>query len=160
MMSDVKVIIAVAIITVLVIAAILYIRGVLGRPTRGVLHVPQGRNIVPVIVCQDAHLRPFKYDQTFDAVVVAGDTYIQNAYTGRRQTGECAIAFKNKPIGFVDSTDSFVLVLSKLANTYKKVTVKAVIISMNSNGQAVLELKLPDEKWFLRALKNTAERRA
>jgi hypothetical protein len=135
----------------LAFCAIAYFKSTLGKPQMGVLKVPLGRDLVSVAVYQSSCLKPYKYDQTFDAVVLPGVHALKDEFDGRRQSGEGAISYKGTILGFADTTDSSVLALVKLAGAYKKVVVQAVILSIDHDGRPIIQLKLPNASWFKRA---------
>lgn len=153
MSMDVKGVVFVVLIAAVVGIAFSFLRTLMGKSTRGVLHVPQGKNIVPVIVCQEKPLKPFKFSQAFDVVFIANPTTITNQYTGEVLSGPCAIEYRNKPVGFMDHSSRYVHVLSKLGRKNKKLVVSAMVQATDEDGRPIMHLRLPDDKWFLRALK-------
>ena len=63
------------------------------------------------------------------------------------------LSFRNKPFGLADQASSYTQTLSQLAELNQKVIVQAVITSLDAQGRPVIELRLPNPKWFVRALK-------
>lgn len=153
MSMEVKGIVFGVLLVALAVVVIMFIRNVMGKSTRGVLHVPQGKTIVPVVVCQQNSLKSIKYSQVFDVDLIAEPTTITNEYTGEELSGTCAIEYRNKPVGFMDQSSRYVGVLSKLGQNNRKLVVSAMLLAADEDGRPIMHVRLPDDKWFLRALK-------
>ena len=148
----VRAIIIVGVFLALGVFAIAYFKSTMGKAQRGVLNVPLGRSIVDVVVCDCSCLKPYKFGQTFDAVVMPGAHELVNEFTKQRLSGEGAISYKGSIVGFADASSSSVMALVKLAGTYQKVVVQAVVLSIDHDGKPIVQLKLPNTPWFKRAL--------
>ena len=129
-----------------------YLKSVFAKPVRGTLHVPQGKNRVPIDVFDDSPLRPFKYGQVFDTTFDPTKRTLKNAETGEVRTSTGAILFHGKPLGFVDTSRGFTLALQQLSEKHQQLIVPAVVSKLSAHGRPTIELVLPDTKWFSRAL--------
>lgn len=127
-------------------------RSFMGQAVRGVLHVPQGKECLEVCVCNDAHLRPFRYGQTFETLFVPGDAALTSTYTGREEHGIATISHKGIPVGLICESNTYSLALLRLAEKHPKVMVQVVVASLKSDGKPLIRVMLPDDKWFKRAL--------
>ena len=150
--TAIRAIIILLVFVALGVFAIAYFKSFMGKAQRGTLSVPLGRNAIGVMVCDDSRLKPYKFAQTFDVVVMPGEHALVNRFTEKRQSGEGAISFKGSIMGFADPSSSQVMALTKLAGSYQKVVVQAVVLSVDKDGTPVMQLKLPDTAWFKRAL--------
>ena len=134
----------IAIVIALVVAVgalfVAYFKGFMGKPVRGVLRVPQGRNRVPVVVQDDAVLRPFRFGQAFEAKATS-------------QGQALAISLGGATIGYADEASAYVRVLLGLAERHKGLVVSTVVTSLDENRRPVVNLLLPNDKWFARAMK-------
>lgn len=124
----------------------------MGQAVRGVLHVPQGKEHLEVCMCDDAHLRPFRYGQTFETLFVPGDAALTSSYTGRVEHGIAMISYKGEPVGLICESNTHSLALLRLAEKHPKVMVQTVVASLESDGKPLVRVMLPDDKWFKRAL--------
>lgn len=129
-----------------------YLKSVFGKPVRGIMRVPQGKNRMPIDVFDDSPLRPYKYGQVFEATFEPDELTLTNAETGEKRTSTGAILFRGRPLGFADGANAFTAALMHLSEKYQKVTVSAVISTLDPEGRPVIELVLPNAKWFSRAL--------
>ncbi len=157
MSPEVLAIVGIVIGIILVLFIISLVKSYFGKPVRGVLRVPQGKERVEVILCDDTVLRPFKYGQVLDVQVLPGKHTIRNTRKGKRYTGRAALAYKNTPIGFADSSSRYVQALAKLADEHKKTMVGMAVISIDEQGEPIAEVYLPDASWFKRAWKSATE---
>lgn len=142
MLSNKLVLLAVAMVAAVTVIIGLFLRNVMGKPVRGVLHVPQGKTRVGIGVLNDKPLRPFKYGQVFEVTVLA-------------ETEACAMGtleYRGTPVGVADASSSYVQALDKLARENRRVLVSAVIATIDGEGRPVIELELPSTSWFKRAL--------
>ncbi len=130
-----------------------YIKNYMGKAVRGVLHIPQGKNQLEVDVFNDESLKPYKFAQVFEVQVLADEQTMSDERTGETHTGTGALSYKNKPFGFTDASSNYTKALAILAHKHKKVFARAVITSTNSEGRPIVQLELPDEYWFAKALK-------
>lgn len=145
---------AIVLMAILVVCVATFLRSVMGKPVRGVLHVPQGNNHVDVTAFDCRCLKPYKCGQVFDAEVVPTEHAMTSIYTGEERSGRGAISFKGTPIGFADWNSSYSQVLWTLTSMYTRVVVKAVILGIDADGHPVMRLNLPDPMWFSRAARN------
>jgi hypothetical protein len=141
MASDRLILIALGLILVAGICVFLFARSVLGKSVRGVLHVPQGRTRVDVKT--DPNVRPtmFTYAQTFEANYA------------RDERGQGVLVYSGKTIGSVSASEPRVRALNKLTDKHKHVAVSVAVASFDAAGLPILQLALPDDGWFRRALK-------
>jgi len=145
MPSTKNVLIVVALVTAVIAFIGLFLRNLMGKPVRGTLRAPQGKNHVDVTVSDDKPLRPFKYSQVFEVAVVA------------KTADQVAVAYKDKPVGVADPSNPYTRVLHKLLDRHPSVVVSAVIMSIDDKGRPLMQLCLPDAGWFKRALKPYGE---
>lgn len=148
------VLLAITLMVILVVCVTTFLRSVMGKPVRGVLHVPQGNNHVDVAAFDCRCLKPYKCGQVFDAEVVPTEHAMTSIYTGEERSGRGAISFKGTPIGFADWDNSYSQVLWTLTSMYTRVVVRAVILGIDADGHPVMRLNLPDPAWFVRAASN------
>lgn len=155
MSTEVKAILIIVLVTVVGFITANGVRSFIGRPTRGTLRVPQGKTIVPIVVCDCGPLRPFKYGQVFEVRVLPGEQTavpLINAADGEI-TQKCGLAYRNVIMGFSDASSRYTKALSVLADKNDKVVAPAVITSLDSDGNPVMQLELPNDAWFARAIK-------
>ena len=136
----------------LFVLSVSFIKSARGKSIKGVLHVPQGKGHLAVRVCDDTHLRPFKYGQTFEALFVPGDATLTSSYTGDVERGIATISLKDKPIGLICDSNTHSLALLRLAEMHATVMVQVVVMGLESDGKPLIWVLLPDDKWFKRAL--------
>lgn len=153
MSAETLAIVAVVIIIILILCAVSFIRSYMGRPVRNVLHVPQGKERVKVIVCDDSSLRPFKYGQVLDVQVLSGEHTMQDPSSGTPRRVVGVLAYKKTPVGFIDPASAYPRALSVLADKHKKTLVGMSVISIDEHGEPVAEVRLPNLSWFKRAWK-------
>ena len=128
------------------------LKSVLGKPVRGILHVPHGKNRIAVDVFDNGCLRPFKYGQVFEASFDSNERTMTSSDTGEVRTSVAALLYRGKPFGFVDAANSYTKVLMQLAAKYPQLVVPAVVSTLDAEGRPVIDILLPDAKWFHRAL--------
>ena len=159
MSVEIKAILIVVFVTILGFIATTSVRSFIGRPTRGTLRVPQGKTFVPIVVCDGSPLRPFKYGQVFEVRVLPGmQTAVPLADAqGEEITERGALAYHDKTIGFSDASSRYTKALSILADKNDKVVAQATITSLDSAGNPVMQLELPNDAWFARAIKPFGE---
>ena len=121
--------------------AISYVKGFLGKPMRRKLKVPLGREIVAVQVVDGACLKPYKFSQAFEAE------------TELEADGEVGLLFRGKLFGIADPSNDYSKVLAKLMGVNDKVVVQAMVLSMDGDGNPLVQIMLPDAGWFRRAIK-------
>ena len=129
------VLLAITLMVILVVCVTTFLRSVMGKPVRGVLHVPQGNNHVDVAAFDCRCLKPYKCGQVFDAEVVPTEHAMTSIYTGEERSGRGAISFKGTPIGFADWDNSYSQVLWTLTSMYTRVVVRAVILGIDADGR-------------------------
>ena len=134
-----------ALLVVALVAAViafigLFLRNLMGKPVRGTLRAPQGKNQVDVAVRNDKPLRPFKYSQVFEVAVLA------------EAAEQVIVAYKDQPVGIADPSNPYTQVLQKLLDRQPNVVVSAVIMSIDDKGRPLMRLCLPEASWFKRAL--------
>ena len=159
MSIEVRAILLLVLVAVVVIVVIVAVRSFIGRPTRGTLRVPQGKTFVPIVVCDGSPLRPFKYGQVFDVRVLPGEQTavpLVNAEDGEI-TQKGGLLYHNVMIGFSDASSRYTKALSVLADKHNKVIAQAVVTSLDRDGNPVMQLELPKDAWFARAIKPYGE---
>lgn len=152
-----RVVISVLVIVALVVFVVSYLKSVMGKPFGKTLRVPRGKTGAKVDVFDDRPMRPFRYGQAFDVVLTLPEQTLTSIYTGEARTGSGAVSFKGTPVGFMSDTDSFTHTLMKLAEKYPKIVVQAAVMGMDADERPIIELQLPDTKWFLKALEEGAK---
>ena len=159
MSTEVKAILLIVLVTVVGFIAVTAVRSFIGRPTRGTLRVPQGKTFVPIVVCDGGPLRPFKYGQVFEVRVLRGEqTAVPlTSETGEGITEKGALMYRGATIGFSDVSSRYTKALSVLADKHDKVMAQAVITSLDRDGNPVMQLELPKDAWFARAIKPYGE---
>ena len=159
MSIEVRAILLVVLVTVVVIVAVVAVRSFIGKPTKGTLRVPQGKTFVPIVVCDGSPLRPFKYGQVFDVRVLRGEqTGVPlTSATGEEITQKGALSYHGVTIGFSDASSRYTKALSVLADKHDKVIAQAVIVSLDTDNNPVMQLELPKDAWFARAIKPYGE---
>ncbi|MDO4798124.1 MAG: hypothetical protein Q4A01_08925 [Coriobacteriales bacterium] len=158
MTYEIRIVVAVLAIAVLAIMAGNYLRSFTGNPVRGVMRVPQGKVRVPVVVCDGNPLKPYKFNQVFEVAVAAGQTTLENIYTGTEQSGVGVLEFKGTPVGFADGTDLYDKALDRLAGKHKRVTAQAVLVGTDNDERPIMQLLLPPAQWFAKALTKAPRR--
>ena len=153
MMLAARVVISVLVIVALVVFLVSYLKSMMGKPFGKTLRVPRGKTSVKVDVFDDRPMRPFRYGQAFDVVLTLPKQTLTSMYTGETRTSAGVISFKGTPVGFMCDTNSFTQTLMKLAEKYPKVIVQAAVMGTDADDRPIMELQLPDTKWFLKALK-------
>lgn len=153
-MDSTRLIIFTSVVVAALVAFIMvYVPNWLGKPVRGTLRVPQGKNRVKVSMFDDAPLRPFKYGQVFEASFSPVEQELTSIYSGETQTGVGTLYFRGKPFGFADQDDQYTEVLAKLAEISDKIIVQTVVTSLDNDNRPVVELCLPNPTWFAHAFK-------
>lgn len=122
--------------------AISFIKSMLGKASRGVLHVPQGKDCLDVRVRDDVDLRFFRYGQTFEVLFVPSEA----------EGSIATLLYKNKPVGVICSTTTRSLALLQLAKMHSKVMVQTVVAGIDSSGRPLMHVMLPNDAWFKRAI--------
>ncbi len=118
-----------------------YVKGFMGKPMRRKLKVPLGREVVTVHVVDGACLKPYKFSQAFDAE------------TELEPNGEVGLLYRGKKFGIADPSSDYSKVLAKLVEKNDKVVVQAMVVSMDGDGNPLVQIMLPDAGWFRRAFK-------
>lgn len=141
-MTPARIAFVVAVVVGVIVLAISFLKSIIGKASRGVLHVPQGKDRLDVSVRDDVGLRSFRYGQTFEVHFVPSEA----------EGGIATISYKNKPVGLICNTTTHSLALLKLAEKHPKVMVQAVVAGLDSNGRPLMQVMLPNDAWFKRAL--------
>ena len=159
MSIEVRAILIVVLVVLVGIVAVAGVRSFIGKPTRGTLRVPQGKIFVPIVVCDESPLRPFKYGQVFEVRVLKGEQTAVPLINGAdgEITQKGGLLYRNVMIGFSDASSRYTKALSVLADKHDKVMAQAVITSLDRDGNPVMQLELPKDAWFARAIKPYGE---
>ena len=152
MSYEARVLLAVALIGIVAFFGFGILQSWLGKPLRGTLSIPQGKNRLDITLCDDQPLRPFKYDQVFDVIVLPGTHTAPSAPPSGAPSEYGALAYKGTLIGFADDANSYGRYLTELADTYPTVKASAVVIGLDPQGKPLMQLNLPGAKWFVKAL--------
>lgn len=152
-----RVVISILVIVALVAVLVSYLKSMMGKPVGKTLHVPRGKTSVKVDVFDDRPMRPFRYGQAFDVTLTLSEQTLTSIYTGETRTDAGVISFKGTSVGFMSDTNSYTQTLMKLAINYPKVIVQAAVMGTDADDRPIIELQLPEAKWFIKALEEGAK---